>query len=411
METMSGAWAVLLVVLIGGLVVAKLTERPRIPDVAAFLLLGLLVGPYGFGWISEPSGSPVNQFILYLGAVIILYDGGRSVSFSILRQVWLTISMLAVVGVLASLFLVAAFVHFVFRASWLEALLLGSVLASTDPATLIPVFKRVTIFPKLRQTVESESAFNDATGSVIVFTLADILSRRGPFVWWQPIESFLQQVIVGIAVGLAIGLLSLWLVSIKGWGVFHEFGSIVLFSAALGAYQASVALHGSGFMAAFVAGVISGNGVSFGWPFVTVTEERIQHFGSAMTLIFRMLIFVLLGTQVDFTMVANHWVLGVATVLFLMVVARPGSVLISVFGDRMAKWRMKEILFMFWVRETGVIPAALSVILVSEHVPYAKVIASVTFMAILFTILIQASTTGMVARWLGVLDAPLYEEI
>jgi cell volume regulation protein A len=402
MTSWESAITVLLIVFGGGLIVGKLTDKPKIPDVAAYLLLGLVLGPAGLNWIAEPAQSEVNQFILNVGATLILFDGGRAVEFSVLRQVWLSVVLLATLGVLVSAVVVGAAAHFLFGTPWLVSLLIAAVIASTDPATLIPVFKRVRILPRLQQTVESESAFNDATASVLVFTLLGLLAAAGSVHWYTPIVDFVRSSVLGLAVGLVCGLLALWLVSDKGWGIFQDYGSIVMFVIAIGSFQFAEAVHASGLMAAFTAGVVSGNGKSFGWPLAEHTEANVHHFGNAVTLLLRMMIFVFLGTQVDFTVVREYFSVGVLLVFVLMFVARPLTVLSSVLVDRRANWSWREVLFMFWTRETGVIPAALAGMITAERLPGAEMIGAVTFLAILVTIVLQASTTPLVAKRLGV---------
>jgi potassium/hydrogen antiporter len=401
MDTWESAVTVLIIVFGGGLIVGKLTDKPRIPDVAAYLVLGILLGPAGLNWISEPAQSEVNLFILNVGATLILFDGGRAVEFSVLRQVWLSIALLATVGVLVSAAVVGAAAHLLLGTPWLLSLLIAAVIASTDPATLMPVFKRVHILPRLQQTVESESAFNDATASVLVFTLLAMLAAEGSFHWYTPVVDFVRSSALGLVVGLVSGLLALWLISDKGWGIFEDYGSIVMFVLAIGSFQFAETLHASGLMAAFTAGVVSGNGKSFGWPLAEHIEANIHHFGNAMTLIMRMIIFVFLGTQVDFTVVREYIGVGILVVLVLMFVARPLTVLSSVLLDRSAKWSWREILFMFWVRETGVIPAVLAGVIAAKRLPGAEMIGAITFLAILVTILLQASTTPVVAQRLG----------
>jgi len=414
MNSWQSAVTSLLVIFAGGLVVGKLTEKPRIPDVAAYLLYGILIGPALLHLLSVPSQSQVNQLVLNMGATLILFDGGRGVQFQVFRKVWVSIVMLAVVGVLITAFTMGFAAHWLLGLPWVFAILLGSVLASTDPATLIPVFKRVPILPRLQQTVESESAFNDATGSVLVFTVLLLIPAAGSAAvhvqWYQPLEMFLKSAVIGLAVGFVMGIASLWLVSRKGWGVFHEYGSIVMLITALAAMQAANALNASGFMAAFTAGMITGNGQAFGLEFAEHTEVNIHHFGSAITLIMRMLIFVLLGTQVDFHLLAQHLWMGLLLIVIFILVARPLAVFGSVLVDRRAKWQGNHLAFMCWVRETGVIPAALSGVLVARGIPNARLISSITFMAILLTILIQASTTGIVAKKLHVLREEVPEE-
>ncbi|WAH38669.1 cation:proton antiporter [Alicyclobacillus dauci] len=411
MDSWQHALTVLIVIFAGGLIVGKLTEKPRIPDVAAYLVYGILIGPAVFNLIQEPSQSQVNQLLLNMGATLILFDGGRSVQFSVLKKVWISIVMLATIGVLVTAFVMGIAAHYILGTPWLLSILLGSVIASTDPATLIPVFRRVAIVPRLQQTVESESAFNDATGAVLVFTVLGLLAAGGHVHWYEPIWTFVESAVLGLLIGAAFGLLGLWLVSTRAWGIFHEYGSIVMLVIGLASYQLTSSLGASGFMAAFTAGVICGNGKTFRWPFANYTEENINHFGSSITLIMRMLIFVLLGTQVNFGLVSKYLWMGLILVLIFIVIARPLAVFSSVWADKRARWRRNHIAFMCWVRETGVIPAALSGMLVAKGITGARIISAITFLAILLTIVIQASTTGFVAKRLDVLKESEQEEL
>lgn len=402
MNTWQHAWTIIVIVLAGGILAGKLTERPRIPDVAAYLLLGIILGPAALQWIHQPIESDPNQFILNLAATLILFDGGRSIDLGILRQTWLTVTLLATSGVLVSATIVGAAAHWILGLPWGFCLLLGAVVASTDPATLIPVFKRVRVFPRLQQTVEAESAFNDATAAVLVFTILTALETGQSVHILQSIANFLQSAGSGLVIGSVCGIAALWLLSPKGWGILHEYGSVVLLLAALGSYTAAQSIHGSGFMAAFTAGVIAGNGRVFGWTLAPLTTANADHFGNAITLVMRMLIFVLLGTQVDFAAMGQYLVPALLLVGVLMFVARPATVLSAVGLDRRARWTAREVWFMFWVRETGVIPAALTGMLAARGAAHTDVLLAVTFLAILVTILVQATSTGWVAARLGV---------
>lgn len=400
----TGGWQdglIIVFVIIGlGMVASKLTEGPRIPDVAAFLILGILLGPQVAHLVDAPSQSQVNQFILYIGATLILFDGGRAVRFDVLRRVFVSISLLVTIGVLVSAIVVSVAVHYLLGESWVWSLLLGGIISSTDPATLIPVFKRVPIVERLQQTMETESAFNDATASVLVFTLMAAVGTGSQLSIGPAVISFFYSSLLGLAVGVVFGLVAVWTVSLKGWGILHEFASVVMFAAAIGSYVVANGLGASGFMAAFSAGVMVGNNKSFGWIFPKLTNVHIDHFGDVMTTIMRMMIFVLLGTQVNFHVVYQYLWVGLASVAVLMFVARPMTVLSSVVVDRRARWTWRETIFMMWVRETGVIPAALAGTAVAEHIRGADIIMAVTFLAILSTILVQATTTGSVAKWL-----------
>jgi cell volume regulation protein A len=133
-------------------------------------------------------------------------------------------------------------------------------------------------------------------------------------------------------------------------------------------------------------------------------REKMDDFVATTALIMRMFIFLLLGSQVNFALIANYFWSGVAVILIFMFIVRPVAVFSCALPDRRAKWSFKELIFMCWTRETGVIPGALAGILLGMKAPYAEMIASITFIAILMTIIIQATTTKWLAGKLGLLE-------
>ncbi|MFC6604701.1 cation:proton antiporter [Ectobacillus funiculus] len=384
----------------------KLAERIKVPDVALFMIVGILLGPSVFDLITVPNDSVSYQFIIVLGSVLILFEGGRAIRFSVLKKVWVTISLLSILGVIVTAVVVAVTAFYLLNMPILYALLLASVIASTDPATLIPVFKQITIREKVRQTVESESAFNDATGSILAFTLLGVILGHTRLSVSASLWSFFREAGGGILAGAIIGFIGVLLTSEHKWGLLRKYGTVVSVVVAISSYLAAGFIHASGFMATFTAGLISGNPQVFRFQVSEETNSTVFQFSETVTLIMRTLIFMLLGTQVDFRILSQFWVQGVLIVLVFMFIARPLAVLVCTLPDRKAKWKWNEIVFMFWVRETGVIPAALSGMIVASGVDYANAIASVTFIAILMTILIQASTTGYVAKRLGITSEP-----
>jgi cell volume regulation protein A len=160
-------------------------------------------------------------------------------------------------------------------------------------------------------------------------------------------------------------------------------------------------INGSGYMSAFIAGLIIGNKELLGFNLEQEEDKELEDFIGSTSLIMRMFIFILLGSQVDFALLNTYWIGGIILVAIFMLIARPIAVFLCCLPDRRAKWEFKELLFICWVRETGVIPAALAGLLLGIGAPHAELIASVTFLAILITILIQASTTKW---WAGKLD-------
>jgi cell volume regulation protein A len=212
-----------------------------------------------------------------------------------------------------------------------------------------------------------------------------------------------KQSLVGIVAGIALGYLAALLIAHERWAFLAEYAPIVTLVAVIGAYFVASGLHASGFMAVFVFGIVLGNKEAFGFRMEAGEAQKLDEFVLTTAFIMRIFIFILLGAQVDFELVGKYAFTGAVLVAVLMLVARPATVFLCALPDRRARWSFQEMLFMCWTRETGVIPAALAGLLLGVNAPGARIIASVVFMAILMTILIQAPTTRWLARRLGVL--------
>ncbi|MCX7193153.1 MAG: sodium:proton antiporter [Proteobacteria bacterium] len=376
----------------------------RVPDVVVFLLVGMLIGPGALGLVDISAGSTVNQLILIFGSSYILFDGGASIKLRVLKEVWVTVVVLATIGVLITAAITGIAAWYFLGVPVIVALLLGAALASTDPATLVPVFKQVKIKERVAQTVMSESAFNDAMGAIVTFTVLGVAMGAGEFSATDALIDLLKQSLLGIAIGGVLGYLAAVLIAHERFNFLAEFAPVVTLMAVIGAYMSADGLHSSGFMAVFVFGIMLGNVESLGFKRSRAQSHQMEDFVMTTALIMRMFIFILLGTQVDFALMNQYLWAGVAVVVVFMLVARPVTVFLCAWPDRRAKWSFKEMLFMCWTRETGVIPGALAGMLVGMKAPGAQIIASVTFIAILMTILLQATTTKWLAGKLNLLE-------
>ena len=387
-----------------GTVTGLLAQRIRIPDVAVFLIAGIAIGPQALGLVDIKADSALNQIILLFGASYILFDGGASLRFKVLKQVWITILVIATVGVIITAVITGVAAHYILGVPMVVALLLGATLSSTDPATLVPILRQVRIRDRVAQTVMSESAFNDAMGAIVTFGVLAVAMGTGEFSFTSSLVDLLKQSVVGIVAGLALGYLAALLIAHERWAFLAEYAPVVTLVAVIGAYFAADGLQASGFMAVFVFGIVLGNKESFGFKMKAGEAQRLDEYILTTAFIMRLFIFILLGAQVDFTLISRFWLGGVAVVTVLMLVARPATVFLCALPDRRARWSFAEMLFMCWTRETGVIPAALAGLLLGMKAPGAQMIASVTFIAILMTILIQAPTTEWLGRRLGLLE-------
>ena len=288
------------IILALGTVTGLLAQKAKIPDVAVFPIVGMVIGPHALGLIDIKADSALNQIILLFGASYILFDGGASLRFKVLQQVWITIVVLATVGVVMTAALTGVAAYYVLGVPSMAAALLGTTLASTDPATLVPIFQQVKIRDRVAQTVVSESALNDATGAITTFAVLALAMANGEFSLTASLVDLLKQMIVGIIAGAALGYLAALLIAHERWGFLAEYAPVVTLAAVIGAYLAAEGLQASGFTAVFVFGIVLGNQSSFGFSMKAGDAQRLHEYVTITSFIMRLFIFILFGAKVDF---------------------------------------------------------------------------------------------------------------
>ncbi|WP_227657524.1 cation:proton antiporter, partial [Candidatus Magnetaquicoccus inordinatus] len=260
-----------------GLAGIVLARRTGIPDVAIFLVVGMVLGPQTIGFLvgdgtnsgltgrifvdiagllAIPTDSAINQGILTLGAAYILFDGGASLRFKVLSEVWITITVISTIGVLITAIITAGAAYYILHVPFIVALLLGATIASTDPATLVPVFRQVPIKDRVAQTVMSESAFNDAMGAIITFALLGVAMGTSEFSLSKALFDLVREALLGILTGGIVGYLIIFLIAHKQFGVLNDFAPIAVLAGVIGSFMIALAVHGSGFMSVFVFGIM-----------------------------------------------------------------------------------------------------------------------------------------------------------
>jgi cell volume regulation protein A len=391
------------IILLAGSVAGLVAHRLRIPDIVLFLVAGIALGPSGTGVIHVTADSTLNQLVLLFGASYILFDGGATLRLAVLKEIWITVAVIATVGVLITGAVVGIAAHYLLALPSAVALLLGAALAATDPATLVPIFRQVKVRDRVAQMVISESAFNDAMGAIFTFALLGV-ALGGELHLGHAAQRLAWDTLIGIGLGLVLGLLATLLIHHRRVGFLEEYLPLVTLMVVVGAYMSADRLDASGFMAVFVAGIVVGNPPA--WlrgPGERRDVAKLDDFITSTSLLMRMFIFILLGSQVNFAVLRAYAWPALTIVLVLICVARPAAVFLCATPDRRARWTLAELAFMCWTRETGVIPAALGGMILSAHAPHADLITGVIFMAVLVTIALQAPTTRWLARRLGLL--------
>jgi len=391
------------IILAGGALSGFLAQKIKVPDVVIFLLAGILLGPEGVGVLHIRAESALNQIILIFGSCYILFDGGAAVRLRVLKEVCITIVLLATAGILVIAALTGVTAYYVFGVPFITALLLGATIAPTDPATIVPIFRQIKIKDRVSQTMMSESAFNDATGSILVFAVLSVATGVSIFSLQTSLMDLLKQSVLGLLAGAVAGYLAILLIAHKKYGFFSEYSPLVALMTVIGTYLGAVGLGASGFMAVFVFGIALGNKEIFSLKMKQDENGKLIRHIMKTALVMRIFVFILLGSQVNFRLINHYLSGGVIVVAIFMLIARPITVFLCALPDRRAKWRLREMIFMCWTRETGVIPAALAGLLYAMKAPGSEMIVSVTFLAIMMTIVIQATTTKWLAAKLGLL--------
>lgn len=394
------------IILATGSVLGYFARRLRVPDIVLFLIAGIVLGPELLGVLNIPVTSTLFWVIIIFAVSYILFDGGATLRLKVLSKVWISLAIIVTIGMLLTTFVIGFTAHWILGIPVTVGLLLGAAMASTDPATLVPVFKQVHVRDKVSQFVVSESALNDPMGVIITLAFLALVVGGNSGAHISIGKVLLDLVIqagLGIVAGVVLGYLASFFVAHERYGFLMEYLPLITLIAVVGGYLGAVGLHASGFMAPFIAGVVMGNMDYFGLQMPPGDRARFDDFVETTSLISRMFIFILLGSQVKLELIAQYWWQGLVVVVVFIFIARPLTVLLSTAPDRRARWTWRELSFVAWTRETGVIPGALASILVARHAPHADVLAAIIFLAILITIIVQATTAKWVAGRLGLL--------
>jgi potassium/hydrogen antiporter len=388
-----------------GLVAQLVATFLRIPEMIVLVAVGALVGPSVLGIVENPLSGVGAQLIFTLGVAMILFHGGVGISLRVISRTAVGLGLLVLPGVAITAFILAVVISPIFGVSLLVAFMIGAVLASTDPAIIIPLFERLGLRPKVSQTVIAESAFNDVTGTVLVLTLVEVV-EAGHFSVSEPVFEFFKELALGGVIGVGAGLLLAYAVaSTARAGIWDESPGVAILAVVALVYFSSETLGGSAYLAAFVMGLIVGNMGEFKLRQHEESERMLEGFVGQVAEIAVLLVFVTLGINLPFESLADYFLGGLVVMAVFIFVARPVTIVACLLPDRRGQWTRNEIIFLSWCRYTGVIPAAVASILLAEGVEGAELAVSLVALAVCATLLLQATTAGYVARRLGLIES------
>jgi potassium/hydrogen antiporter len=389
-----------------GLVCQLIADFARVPRMLVLLLVGALLGPAVSDAIDVPLGSMGAQLLLSLGVSFILFHGGLQLSTQVLSRVAVGLTLLAVPGVVFTAFIAGTVAAIAFGLPLTSGLLIGAVLAPTDPAILIPLFERLGLRPKVSQTIIAESALNDPTGAVLALAVSGVV-LSGSASLTQPLQDFVVNLLISTVLGVVFGVVLSAAVSSRRAGIWRESAAIAVMAVISAGYFSIDVAGGSGYLGAFLAGLIVGNMEQLRLAMHSEHERDMRVLVSTVADVMVMFVFITLGANIPWSEIRSEFAPALAVVLALILLARPFTVLLCLVPDRRGSWSREELVFLAWTRETGVVPAALAGIMVGLDVPDANLIVITVALAIIVTLSVQSTTKRWLARRLRLVDTIL----
>ena len=390
-------------VLAVGLVSVPIARLLHLPLMVVLVVAGVIAGQSVTGLLSIPLGGVGTELVFTLGVALILFHGGLGISLRVISKTAVGLLLLAVPGVMLTAAIVAVAVMPLFGVSFQIALLAGAVLAATDPAILIPLFDSLGLRAKVAQTVVAESAINDPMGAILSLTVAGVVTA-GSLDGFGPATDFARSIVIGIVLGVVAGLALAVLLSSHWSGVLRDSPAATLLALVALVYFSAEAIGGSAYLAAFIAGVIVGNKELLRISHHDHHEQLFEGYVAQTTNIVVLAVFVILGVNLDLGLLLDNLVPGLITMAVFILIARPVTVGLCLIPDRRGRWTRRELVFISWCRETGVVPVAIAGALLSDQVPGAELVSTLVTFAVLVTLLLQATTAGWLAARLGLLD-------
>ncbi|MBR3677512.1 MAG: potassium/proton antiporter [Alistipes sp.] len=376
----------------------KVAYRFNAPALLLFLGVGLFFG-YNILSFNSPE---LTQFVGMVSLCVILFSGGMDTKFSEIRPVLAEGITLATVGVFATALLLGGFIYLVapyigFELSFPIALLLASTISSTDSASVFSILRtnRQGLRENLRPMLELESGSNDPMAYVLVILLVDMLGadKGGDFSVASALLMFLVQMGLGALLGYIFGRLAVWVINkinIDNASLY----SVLLLAVVFFAFSFTSIIKGNGYLAVYIAGLIIGNNK-------LANKRTVTTFFDGITWLFQIVMFIMLGLLVDLDKALSSRVLllGIIAGMFLILVARPLAVHLSLLPFR--KLTAKARIYISWVGLRGAVPIIFATYPWVAEIENAELIFNVVFVMTILSLLLQGTSVSTMASSLG----------
>ncbi len=385
---------VLAAVMFAGVLLNRITSKLGVPLLLAFILLGMLFGEEGIGGISFDNFS-VAETLCSVALIFIMFYGGFGTNWKVAKPVVSQSVLLSTLGVILTAGLTGLFCRLALGIGWLESFLIGSVIGSTDAASVFYVLrsKRLNLKYNTASLLEVESGSNDPCAYMLTALFISLLNGTNKDAW-QILYMLFAQIFYGVAFSVCIGFLAVAIMKRFSFAA-AGFDAIFVFAVAVFAYAAPAAIGGNGYLSTYIVGVMLGNSA-------IRNKKSLVPFFDGITGIMQMLLFFLLGLLSYPSKLIGVALPSLAIAVFLTFAARP----IAVGGLLLPfRSRLNQIATVSWA---GVRGAASIVFAIMAHIALNGIISTdifhIIFCIVLFSILLQGSLLGTVSGRLGMID-------
>jgi cell volume regulation protein A len=363
---------------------SRLSERLAVPAPALFLLAAAVLSDV-FSSLGDVSIRTVER-IGVVALVVILFDGGTRIGLRRLRTAAAPILSLGIAGTFATAGVVTLAAHWLLDFSWTTSGLIGAAVAPTDPAVMFSVLGRREVGGRTGTILEAESGFNDPVGIALMIGMIDFATSADGTPW-TVVREFAVEMSVGLAVGVAGAYALLFVrrrLTLPNVGLYP----LATLAAAGVIYGGASTLHGSGFLAVFLAGILVGDEHA---PY----KDEVERFFTSLASLAEIVVFVALGLTIEITHLSGKvWLDGVVLAVVLAVVARPLAVGVLLIPTRL---RTGEKLFVMWGGLRGAVPIFLAALAVLAGVDGSNELYGIVFVVVALSVLVQGSTIPLAA--------------
>ena len=386
--------------LLVSIVASDISSRMGAPLLLVFLFLGMLAGEDGPGGIHFDDVG-IAYVIGSLALAVIIFDGGMRTRREMFRVALWPVVSLASLGVVITAGLVGVFAAWVLNLHWLQGMLIGAIVASTDAAAVFALLRNAgtALKERVAATLEIESASNDPMAIFLTVAVLEILAAGRTEFDATVLIAFVKQFGIGAVLGLAGGRLLVWL--INRLSLVTGLYPLLAMAGGLFIFAVTAQIGGSGFLAIFLAGLVIGNSRM-------QAGQNILRVHDGLAWLSQIVMFLILGLFVTPRELLNVVAPALAIAAFLMLVARPAAIVIGLMPFRFP-WR--EQMFISWVGLRGAVPVVLALFPLMYGAENARLYFNVAFFIVLVSLLLQGWTIATTARWLRLEVPPITEPL